>query len=463
MARSMRPVPGCTSSGGLDPIPMTSPSDSLPGTVGHSASVPPHRLAEYSVDGLIPSTVVSPEDVEEVSRVLSQASGEGTKVAPWGGGTQMGLGNPPTGLDLVLDLGRLDGVLFHEPGDLVAGVEAGITLEAFQERLAQRGQILPLEAPYPSRATIGGILAANASGPSRLGHGTARDWLIGIAVVRSDGAATKAGARVVKNVTGYDLNKLYTGSLGTLGVIVGATFKLSPLPPDGRTVVAVYPSLVSALDSAAELLLQGATPQALHVVNRDAMERLPGWNGRIAGEAALLVLFSGRTASVSRLADKWAGATEARGASPVLSLSQEEGRGPWQGLTDLGWATEDAPRLSVKVGLVPSLSKDFLAAIETELGRESGRCLVADVGFGLLRLLWWTQDTVADLEAIVRGLREVARRHSASVVVERCPVELKGVIDVWGDSVDGLEIMRRIKRELDPTGTLNPGRFAGRI
>ena len=113
--------------------------------------------------------------------------------------------------------------------------------------------------------------------------------------------------------------------------------------------------------------------------------------------------------------------------------------------------------------MVPSLSKDFLAAIETELGRESGRCLVADVGFGLLRLLWWTQDTVADLEAIVRGLREVARRHSASVVVERCPVELKGVIDVWGDSVDGLEIMRRIKRELDPTGTLNPGRFAGRI
>ena len=241
MARSMRPVPGCTSSGGLDPIPMTSPSDSLPGTVGHSASVPPHRLAEYSVDGLIPSTVVSPEDVAEVSRVLSQASGEDAKVAPWGGGTQMGLGNPPTGLDLVLDLGRLDGVLFHEPGDLVAGVEAGITLEAFQERLAQRGQILPLEAPYPSRATIGGILAANASGPSRLGHGTARDWLIGIAVVRSDGAATKAGARVVKNVTGYDLNKLYTGSLGTLGVIVGATFKLSPLPPDGRTVVAVYP------------------------------------------------------------------------------------------------------------------------------------------------------------------------------------------------------------------------------
>ncbi len=443
---------------------MTSPSDSPPETMGHDPTVPPERLVEYSVDGLIPSAVVTPEDVKAVSRVLSRASAEGAKVTPRGGGTRMDLGNPPTGLDLILDLGRLDGVLFHEPADLVARVEAGITLETLRGRLAQRGQFLPLEAPLPSRATIGGILATNASGPSRLAYGTARDWLIGVTVVRSDGAVTKAGARVVKNVTGYDMNKLYTGSLGTLGVVVDATFKLSPLPVDGRTVIAGYPSLDSALDSSAEVLRQApATPQALHVINRDAMERLPDWTASKEGEVFLLALFEGRTTSVYRRADEWARAAVGTGGASVLSLSHEDGRCLWQSLTDLGWRPENLPSLSVKISIVPSSLKSFLASVEAELKQGSGHSLVADVGFGQLRLLWWTEDTVEDLEAIVRRLRETARRHSASVVVERCPLELKKVIDVWGDAVDGLEIMRRIKGELDPTGTLNPGRFVGGI
>ena len=135
----------------------------------------------------------------------------------------MGLGNPPTGLDLVLGLERLNGLAFHEPADLVAAAQAGMTIDAFLGELARHGQTLPLEFPLSSKATVGGVLAANAGGPSRLAFGGLRDWLIGLRVVRASGEVTKSGGQVVKNVTGYDLNKLYTGSLGTLGVIVEAT------------------------------------------------------------------------------------------------------------------------------------------------------------------------------------------------------------------------------------------------
>ena len=395
--------------------------------------------------------------------MLSFATGEGKRVTPWGGGTQMALGNVPTGVDLVLGLSRLNRLRFHEPADMVASAEAGMTLASLQSTLARNGQFLPLEVPLPAVATVGGALAANSSGPSRLAYGTARDWLIGIVVALADGTVTKSGGRVVKNVTGYDLNKLYIGSLGTLGVILEATIKVAPMPQDKRTLIGAYSSLGDAMQAAEELFQSSANPHALLVVDRRTLERLPGCGVSGRGEAAVMVLFAGRRVGIDRRVRD--AARIMGGADPADSLPKDEGSVLWQAVTDLGWDGDPLPQLVIKVSAPPSRVGGCLGVVAALDDPSSPPGVIADVGSGQVRLLWWSEGD-ADVEEsrrITVALREWARAAGGHVVVERCSPEMKRHLDVWGDSLEGEDIMRRIKRQLDPAGLLNPGRFAGRI
>src|SRR3990170_7695424 len=180
--------------------------------------------ATFAVDGLTPQAAVAPASYEQVAAVMRYSYAEGLAVIPWGGGTYIHAGNIPARYDIALGLSRLNAVVEHEPADLTATVQAGMTLSELQRHLGGAGQLLPLDPPGGERATIGGILAANASGPWRHAFGSARDMTIGLRVITAEGRITRAGGRVVKNVAGYDLCKLYIGSLGTLGVIVEATF-----------------------------------------------------------------------------------------------------------------------------------------------------------------------------------------------------------------------------------------------
>ena len=440
----------------------TSLPDTLVGSLGSEGVASQDHLSHYSVDGVVPEAAVLPSGIDAVSQVLAFASDAGKVVVPRGGGTQMALGNTPPRVDLVMGLTRLNRLLFHEPGDLVAGVEAGISLNTLQAELALQGQFLPMEGPLPDRATIGGILAANATGPSRFTYGSPRDWLIGIKVVHSDGAVTKSGGRVVKNVTGYDLNKLYTGSLGTLGIIVEATFKLAPAPAERVTLVATYPSTNTALAAAGGLLRQSATPQALQVIDRRVTGRLPGLVPGV-NQATVLALLSGRRVAVKRRADDCATALDRGGARTVGTLSSKDGDRLWQAITDLGWTEEMPPSLVAKVGILPSQVGEFLE-VASQLDRPG---VVADVGSGLVRLLWWPDDAVAnteeDLERIIHRLRDVVYSINGHVVIERCPVHIKSNLDVWGDPPEAIDVMRRVKGQLDPAGILNAGRFAGGI
>src|SRR5215204_3333528 len=190
---------------------------------------------EDAIDGVKPSFVAEPGSVEETSELLRFAADEGLAVCPRGGGTKSSLGNPPRELDLVLSTARMVDVIEYVPGDQVVRVQAGIRLQDLQERLAESDQMLAIDPPEKG-ATIGGIVAANSSGPRRYRYGTIRDLIIGITVVLHDGTVAKAGSKVVKNVAGYDLSKLFTGSLGTLGIIATANFRLHPRPEASRTV-----------------------------------------------------------------------------------------------------------------------------------------------------------------------------------------------------------------------------------
>ena len=417
---------------------------------------------EYAVDGLEPGAVVFPASVEEVSRVLAYAADEGKAVSPWGGGTKQTLGNVPSRVDLVLGTQRLSRLLFHEPQELVASAEAGMTLAAFQEELARAGQYVPLESPAPERATLGGILACNAAGPSRLAHGTPRDWLIGIRVAHPGGTVTKAGARVVKNVTGYDMNKLYTGSLGTLGLIGAAIFKVTPLPAEEVTILASYDSASQALESAAEVLRARFMPNALHVVTAPALARLPTPGGGWRGEAAVACRMAGRKAAVQRKLDDAAAALGDGSPVRLETLSREKGAPLWQGIIDLGWVGPDTPELAARINALPSRVGDLVTHL-LDIGSGGSIGVLADPGYGQVRICWWPGEETAGEASPLEALGQAARSAGGHMVVERCPLEIKAGLDVWGEDPGGLDIMRRVKAELDPLGIMNPGRFIGRL
>jgi glycolate oxidase FAD binding subunit len=479
---------------------MTVSMTDLVGLIGAAQMLPAESLRAYAVGGLTPEAVSRPESREAVSQVMRWASQTGAAVAPWGGGTRQELGNLPTRLDLVLDVSRCNRVLDFQPEDLTVTVEAGITLEALQQRLAQGGKHLAVEAPLPNRATIGGILATGATGPRRFAYGTPRDWLIGIGVVGADGNESKAGGRVVKNVTGYDLNKLYTGSLGTLGVIVEATFKLSPAPLYARALIASFrsaetagggPTSALAVSAAQALAKQSYSPQGVLVLNNVAAGRMahPQIRESMAdndiGPALVVAFYEGRDeALVQRRLSGGADLLGAQGAqalsgglAEVVHLNPEDSASLLAEATGMGWEPGSPPLLVLKLNLPPSAVGEVVSAASQPLPIGQVPGIVADTGFGTVHLIWYgdaAQDQASDqagfsepaiLETVDK-VRDIAHRAGGTAVAEWCPLAVKRRFDIWDGSAFGereITIMRRIKEKFDPAGILNPGRFLGGI
>ena len=436
----------------------------LPATPDGAAAA---ALADYALDGMPPLAVARPADPAEIAAVLPWAAEQNVAVLPRGGGVHSALGHPPRRPGIALDLTRCHRILDYQPADLTATVESGLTLADMQRELAGGGKFLPLESPLPERATLGGLLAANVSGPLRYAYGLPRDWLIGVSVIGADGLATKAGGRVVKNVAGYDLNKLYIGSLGTLGVIATATFKLAPLPAAGAALTAAFADLAAALAAGRSLLAQVYAPQGLAVVNRPAALRL---GLPAAGPAAAygLAFFAGRPRAVSRrLADSTKLLHDA-GALSIDAGANADRQTLLRRLTDLGWAEDSIPTLGLKINLPPAAVGPFTAALESPDSANPWG-IVADPGFGVVQLLRWGEtDSDDDAAALaeIAAIREKARALGGTAIVEHCPRAVKERIDVWDDGTMGvgeLAVIRRLKANFDPAGILNPGRFIGRL
>ena len=401
---------------------------------------------------------VRPPTVENLSEVVGLANEEGLATIPLGGGTQRSLGNPPRRYDLALDMRGLDRLVLYEPSDLTVTVEAGMSLAGLDEILAAEGQFLPLEVPRPVEATVGGMLAAAASGPLSLTYGFPRDWLIGVKVVNADGRVTKGGGRVVKNVTGYDMNKLYTGSLGTLGVIVEASFKVAPRPAASTTLTAAFGSLEGAMEGAWALLEGYGGPDGLTLVNGAMAERL-GLGG--AG-CVLLVRFMGREGVVKGRTARAKASVESAGAGEISELGGDE-VSMWQSLVDLPWAEEETQMLGVRCSVLPTEVGRLLEKLEQITSWNLNHGLVAYVGTGLVRSLSWGDAAPSEFDLRVqRVIRQMTEQKSAWVV-EHCTPFLKNRRDVWGPLPSGLAIMRRLKLALDPHGILSPGRFVGGI
>ena len=449
----------------------TSIADGLSAIVSQRALLSSARHAEYAVDGLLPMAVVVPDDRQQVAEVMRWASENGVTVFPRGGGTKLALGNLPDGVGLALDLSRLNRVIDYQPGDLTVTVEAGITLDALQQELAAARQFVPLESPLPGRATVGGVLSTGSAGAMAHAYGPPRDWLIGIGVAGADGAETKAGGRVVKNVTGYDLNKLYTGSLGTLGVIVEASFKVSPLQPQEYMLAAPFPSMQDAVSAGRKLLNSPAGPMSYLAATQGLARHLLSTQGEVSLSQGLgepmgglgLCFFSGRAGAVRRRVEETSSALLEAGATGVSHATGDGALAARRWAADLGWSDDFAPTLALKLSaprrFVPPLAE---ACLGIGLGGTPAEAL-ADPGFGTVRVFFWGESGDDGIVETIDDARKAASQHGGAAVVEVCHPSIKARLDVWGEEPGSMEIMRRIKEQFDPQRLLNRGRFLGRL
>ena len=289
--------------------PRAGASNCLRGAGARSGGERPMTTAVLEIDGVAAQRRIAPTSAAELAEAVHAADQAGQAVAPVGGGTQLELGMPPARLDVVIETTALDRVVEYEPADLTITVEAGIRFSRLQSLLAEQGQFLALDPPAEDDATLGGLIATNASGPLRFAYGTARDLVIGTRVANPDGALTRAGGRVVKNVAGYDLNKLYIGSLGTLGIIVELSLKLAPIPPASASVIAQFADLDGVRGVLNAVVHSPLSPLAVELLGPGASKAagLPLKNSSCFGSAGTRKRSSARCATCPSCSGSMAG------------------------------------------------------------------------------------------------------------------------------------------------------------
>lgn len=408
------------------------------------------QLAAAAIDGVIPRWLARPGSMDDVSRLIALASAEGLAVAPRGSGSALDLGAPPPRLDLILDLSRLTGILDYVPADMVATAQAGVTLDALTRELGKHGQMLALDPYGGATRTLGGLLATNASGPRRFRYGTGRDLLLGARFVQADGAVTWGGSKVVKSVTGYDIPKLLTGSLGTLGVIVEATLRLHPVQPASESWLFSFDSREAAAELVGSILASSLEPDRLAWFNAAALGRV-GQDSAPAAVAVSVASVAEAVASQGALLGSMASRLGARVSTLDESFWPRVG-GALAGPTVVKIASE-LRRLPFWVGEIESATArhGLSVAVVGEAGNGVFRAAVE----GSVSPETWAREIIA-------ALREALAAEDGSLVVERAPLGLKRAADVWGPVPEtALTVMKRLKVEFDPRGTLNPGRFVG--
>jgi len=406
-------------------------------------SAPRPARPDEAILGMLPREVFEPATAAEAAEVMQACARDRRRLAFLGGGTDLGVGLPPSALDAVVRTGRLARVVEHAPSDQIVVAEAGLPLAALQRTLAAHGQRLALDPPLAEQATVGGVVAANAFGPRRTHHGTARDLIIGISLVRADGVAARGGGKVVKNVAGFDLPRLFVGSLGTLGLITSVTFRLHPLPEASATVAVEGPSPVQVRALVKALREAQLEPSSVTLLAEGGALRLgvrfEGFGPGVRQQAARLVDLAGRAGLSPAALDD--------GAAAAL------------------WARHDALRTSGEVRLRLAAPPSALEAVLRDAvgplaGALGGAWAVLDPVVGCGFAGGEAPDLARALGALGQA-RAALEARGGSLTLTAAPAAVRAGFDAWGAPPPSLEVMRRLKARLDPEGRLAPGRFVG--
>jgi glycolate oxidase FAD binding subunit len=416
----------------------------------------------YRIVGEPSRAIALPHTVEELSEMLSFAMSENLTVIPAGTGTWLNMGNPPVRAHLILSTTRLNRVQEYEPADLTATIEAGCPLYTFNQHAAQYRQWIPLDPFGHENSTLGAIVATASSGPLRCGFGTPRDWVIGLQVVHAYGLTTRAGGKVVKNVAGYDLCKLYTGSYGTLGIITEISFKMRALPPSEATLILSAHDVFKLCEVAARLRSSDVQPTAMELFSAQI-----GANGvevASSGEGlyALALRFIGEEETIRwQMKEALRLGAECQPLQPNAAAAMQ--------FWDAYRASEIAPEwdLIFKLSVKPADLAAMIAEVHKYLPESPLTMLRAHAANGVLRLhasneaLAWFRSK--ERPKRMAELRRRAQDHGGNMVILRAPLELKSHIDVWGEVGPTAVLMHGLKEKFDPQNLLNPGRFVSGI
>jgi glycolate oxidase FAD binding subunit len=411
--------------------------------------------AEYRVAGAEPTAAVVPRAEADVSRTLALAFQEGLGVVPWGGGAHQSLGRPPSRYDVALDLSRLNRVVAYEPADMTATVQAGIRLTDLQQRLGAADQFWPLDPPLADRATVGGIVAVSLAGPLRCRYGSVRDLVLGVRVAHADGTITKAGSRVVKNATAYDLTKLYTGSYGTLGILLEATLRLQPRPAVERGWLLSGTTIEQCHDAAMRILGSHLAPSRVELLDEACAEDC----GLSEVGCALVVSFAGVGEAVQ---DQGESVRTLAGEHGLQVAEVENPADMWRALQDWPWAAQGSGSSAVSVlwrgSVLPSDAGKAVHAVRDAISGHGEVSIAATASHGVLRgaLRASTDDLAA---RGVAAAREALTALGGFLVVMEAPKPLHATLDVWGPMRAEVTWMRQIRSAFDAKAILNPGRF----
>ena len=442
--------------------------DELRHIVGESGVLPTAESASYAIDGYIPKAVVLPSSVQEIQDVLQFAAKQDLAVMPAGAGTKLGIGNLPPKVDVVLATTHLNSVIEYEPADLTVTVEAGIRLSDLQTELAKHRQFLALNPPYAERCTIGGIVATNTSGPFRLRHGTARNQVLGLRVVHADGTLVKSGGKVVKNVAGYDLNKLYIGAFGTLGIITEVALKLSPIPTRHAILATQFQDLQTAVNTGLNIVRSQTLPMFVNLfINSDPMgtetdtQRSDTANSR---KPMLVTGFGGDSETVAWQLAQGQDIMEQNGAMGVTTIEGESHQRLQKTVQEFSADNGEIESMIAKVNLKRTDIAEFARQIVDANWIHDVQMMVL-LGSGVLYITipLAPETDFQHLADMLSQLRQSALDARGNLIIETAPPELKRHIDVWGPVGDTLSLMKQVKAKFDADGLLNPGRFVASI
>jgi len=448
-------------------------------------------LTSFSVDGIVPEAVIYPTDLGQAAKLIKMANTEKWAVIPWGGGTKMAMGNVPRRVNLVLSTSRLDKVIDIDVANLTVTAQSGVRLGDLQDLLVgtenrcffpvesdltkqadymcsgrdYKGVFLPLDPPFSNRATLGGVIASNSTGPKRLRYGLPRDLVLGVRYIAPTGEIIGMGGKTVKNVSGYDVSKIMVGSLGTLGILGDITCRLLPLPEQIATVLASFATLAGATAFADRVLSSKLLPTSLEILNG------PGYNlaasedlNVSSGGWCVAVGVEGFREEVKREVADLKDMARKESALELAELDRDTATAFWKNLSNFTLKAEELGKIVVRFKGSFLISR-YAEIMETwTAASDNTNCaLTASAGLGLAYAYIIGEPDI-DLENIAKlgaAFRAATEQCGGSMVAECAPPALKQMLDPWGSPRGDFVLMRRVKENVDPLGVLNPGRFLG--
>ncbi|MBW1696194.1 MAG: FAD-binding oxidoreductase [Deltaproteobacteria bacterium] len=469
----------------------------LAGIVGE-ANVKTHAdaLTPYAVDEVMPAAVVFPKNTRQVSDIVKYANTEQLSVIPRGSGSKICLGNPPKKMDILLCTTRMNHMTDVDVANLTLTVEAGVKLLDIQARLATEddrcylplqdlsseskeiicsdrshsGCFLPIDAPFGRRATIGGIIASNSSGPRRLLYNLPRDLILGARFVAPNGDIIGTGGKTVKNVSGYDISKLMIGSAGTLGILCEMTLRLLPLPEKMQTLVFSFESFANAVAFCNQIHETSLLPAAVEMMNDKAYECLKSKNmpDLKPGAYIVAVALEAFIEAVDRMRTE-IGAMAARAERLAEAcIEQDQHSLFWLAVSEL------IPSVSSRCSTLVSAKLNYpiscwgeIIGYANQIMSENGLTpvLQAHTGSGVCMMHFMLNGNASkqDIVNVLRKLLGQCKQAGGNLVIQHAPLEIKKELSVWGEPGSDLILMKQIKKALDPKGVMSPGRFVDNI